>query len=144
MHESYFPNSPTIILVWEKMWECITSTTYLHECGNCMDLICFKDRLILVLKPTQDHAILREDDASLSTACTNVAFYGSHMLRRLTNLIFQTYPRPWNFGIHQISSLFACLRERERKGLNFMVWVNLQTCVNVTPGPCRFECGSKW
>jgi hypothetical protein len=26
-----------------------------------MDLICFEDRLILVLKPTQDHAILRED-----------------------------------------------------------------------------------
>jgi hypothetical protein len=34
---------------------------YLHECGNCMDLICFEDSLILVLKPTQDHTILRED-----------------------------------------------------------------------------------
>jgi hypothetical protein len=28
--ESYFPNSPMIILVWEKMWVYKTSTTYMN------------------------------------------------------------------------------------------------------------------
>jgi len=48
--------------------------------------------------------------------------------------IFQTYTRPCNFGIHQISSLLhVCEKEREIKGLNFMVWVNLQTLCKCDP-----------
>jgi hypothetical protein len=61
-------------------------------------------------------------------------FDGSHMLRRLIDLIFQTYTRPWNFGIHHIRSLLhVCEKEREIKGLNFMVWVNLQTLCKCDP-----------